>query len=395
MSSFSQSTMEPAEEVFPPELPTGEVKADSILKRAFKKAGRMLDWVFGFVSIIAGVALLSVVPILNFLSFGYLLEVSGRIAKSGRLRDGFIGVRKASVFASAALGIWLTLFPMRFVASMWRDAELMSGGTPVAEGWRIGLMVITLFTAWHICWALIRGGRLRHFFWPAPIRFMRWLNESHNPREQGSKVIDFIRSLNFPHYFQLGAKAFVGALAFLVLPVGILIFAGSLPPGGGAFFSLVGAALLVPAVLYLPFLQARFAVDGQFKTLFEVKKVRALFRRAPIAFWTALLVTLLFALPLYLLKIELPPKELTWLISLLFVAFILPARMLTGWAVGRALRRESERHFLFRWSSRLASIPVAGIYILFLYLTQYLSWNGSLSLLEQHAFMVPTPLLGL
>ena len=40
-------------------------------------------------------ALCSVVPVLNFLSLGYLLESSARVARSGRLRDGFIGVRLA------------------------------------------------------------------------------------------------------------------------------------------------------------------------------------------------------------------------------------------------------------------------------------------------------------
>jgi hypothetical protein len=96
---------------------------------------------------------------------------------------------------------------------------------------------------------------------------------------------------------------------------------------------------------------------------------------------------------LYLLKIELPPRDLAWLPSLVFVAFILPARLLTGWAVSRGLRHEQPRHAVFRWMGRLAVIPVAIIYVLFVYLTQYVSWNGSVSLLEQHAFLVPAPVI--
>jgi hypothetical protein len=34
-------------------------------------------------------------------------------------------------------------------------------------------------------------------------------------------------------------------------------------------------------------------------------------------------------------------------------------------------------------------------YVFLVWLTQYLSWHGSLSLMEQHAFLVPAPLLGL
>ena len=91
--------------------------------------------------------------------------------------------------------------------------------------------------------------------------------------------------------------------------------------------------------------------------MFEWREVRARFRRAPLAFWLALLVTLLFAIPLYLLKIELTPRELAWLPSLLFVAFIFPARILTGWATSRALRRETDRHWTARWLGRLAILP--------------------------------------
>jgi hypothetical protein len=94
-----------------------------------------------------------------------------------------------------------------------------------------------------------------------------------------------------------------------------------------------------------------------------------------------------------LLKIELPPREIAWLPSLLFVVFIFPARLLTGWALHRASQRPSRSHWLFRWSGRLALVPVALVYVLAVYLTQYLSWHGSLGLLEQHAFLVPAPLV--
>ncbi len=40
-------------------------------------------------------------------------------------------------------------------------------------------------------------------------------------------------------------------------------------------------------------------------------------------------------------------------------------------------------------------VPVAAIYVVLVYLTQYLSWYGVWSLYEQHAFLVPVPFLGL
>ena len=60
-------------------------------------------------------------------------------------------------------------------------------------------------------------------------------------------------------------------------------------------------------------------------------------------------MTLLFALPLYLLKIEPPPRELWWTLTIFFILFIYPARLLDR--LGRGPRRCSHakpRFFLFR-----------------------------------------------
>ena len=128
--------------------------------------------------------------------------------------------------------------------------------------------------------------------------------------------------------------------------------------------------------------------------MFELGTARRLFRRAPIAFWLALVVTLLLTLPLYLLKIELTPRDVQWLPSVVFVMLILPARLLTGWALGRARHHERNRFFLSVWLARLGMLPVVLVYALLVYYTQYLSWYGVWSLYEQHAFLVPAPFLG-
>jgi hypothetical protein len=152
--------------------------------------------------------------------------------------------------------------------------------------------------------------------------------------------------------------------------------------------------LLAAVLLYLPFLQARFAAENRFAALFEIRAIRRAFARAPLAWWIALAFTLTLAVPLYLLKIEIVPREAAWLPSLLFVVSIFPARLLAGWAMGRSKRREQPRHWLFRWSSRLAMLPIVAIYVIVVYFTQYLSWYGPWSLYEQHVFLVPAPFLG-
>ena len=108
--------------------------------------------------------------------------------------------------------------------------------------------------------------------------------------------------------------------------------------------------------------------------------------RSPIG-WPST-ITLLFALPLYLLKIEPPPRELWWTLTIFFILFIYPARLLTGWAVGRAMHHEKPRFFLFRWMAAPRRDSRSSLFYLFiLFFTQYTSFLGPASILEQHAFL--------
>jgi hypothetical protein len=361
----------------------------------FSRCSDAGQWLFGSASLISAVAVCSVIPLLNFLSLGYLLHVSGTVARTGHLRDGFIGVRKAGLIGSIVAGTWLVLWPARLLSSLWRDAELIGPGSPTANAWRAGLIFVTLITFLHIAWACLRGGRLKHFLLPAPFQFLRWLRSPGKFDNIQRLTSDYALSLRLPYYFWLGLRGFVGALAWLIVPVGLLLITTQLPVGGAALLSLPTLLILLMVAIHLPFLQTHFAQTGRFAAMFEWREIRARFRRAPLAFWLALVVTLLFAIPLYLLKIELTPRELAWLPSLLFVAFIFPARVLTGWATHRALRQTADRHWTARWLGRLAILPVALAYSLVVYATPFLSWNGARSLLEQHAFLVPAPLMAL
>jgi hypothetical protein len=127
----------------------------------------------------------------------------------------------------------------------------------------------------------------------------------------------------------------------------------------------------------------------------DVETIRRAHRGAPLATAVALLLTVTLALPLYLLKIELIPREAMWLPGILFVALMLPARLACGWALRRGLARDAPRHVVVRLLGRLVVVPVVAVYAIALYFTQYLSWYGAWSLYEQHAFLMPVPLLGL
>lgn len=399
-----------------------------------------VEWLFGLASVVGFLAVLAAIPILNFISLGYLLEASGRVAKSGRLRDGFIDMPKYARIGSLVAGTWLWLLLPRLLSSYATDAALIDPGSSSARAWRLGLIVTTVLVVGHVVLAWYSGGRLRHFFWPilAPFQLgskllfgaivgpivrpaIRWiwpafahdlyqqkpLTEWFPPAilvaglmrgrmfsEARDAVWDFASSLRLPHYFWLGFRGFVGALAWLIVP-SLMLIAGTSGPPLLIAVGFLGALGLAFVLLYLPFLQTHLACQNRLSAIFEWRQIRQQFRRAPIAYWLALAITLLFALPLYLFKIEPLPRELWWTTTIFFILFIYPARLLTGWAVGRAMKREQPRHFLIRWLTRLAAIPVVLMYLLILFFTQYTSFLGPASILEQHAFLLPVPFLAL
>jgi hypothetical protein len=114
----------------PSESPAAKTK--NLLGRIFFWIGSVLEWLCGALTLTVTLAVLSVIPILNFLSLGYLLEASSRVAKAKRLRAGFIGVRKA-IFGRIVVGAWLILWPDRFILSMEKDAKLIADGSGVWE----------------------------------------------------------------------------------------------------------------------------------------------------------------------------------------------------------------------------------------------------------------------
>ena len=335
-------------------------------------------------------AILATIPGLQFLSVGYLLESGGRVARTGSLRTGFIGIRKAARAGSLILGALLVMLPLWLAKSLRTSSIWIDPESPATLGWTIAVWTIGILTVWVIAGALLRGGRIRHFFWP---RLLHCIQQVLRPGTYGrarDAVWKAVDQLHLPYYFWLGFRGVVGGVCWLVVPITLMVVGAQQPLVG-----VLGGLLLVLVILHLPFLQVRMAAENRFAALFEIRSIRQAFRRAPLAFSLALLLTLVLALPLYLLKIELIPQEAAWLPSLLFVLSIFPARILSGWALARATRQDDPRHWVFRWTGRLSMLSVALAYAGFVYLTRLVSWYGVWSLYGQHAFLVPAPFIGL
>ena len=368
----------------------------NLIARGWSGVWSVFDWLFGIVSLVLGLAVLATIPILQFLSLGYLLELSGRVSRSGRLRDGFVGIEKIRRVGSIAISTWLLLWPARLVSDLAYSSYLINGEDHrITRAWRVGSILLAILLFAHILWAWYRGGRFRHFLWPAPVRLLKEVFQGNMYQTASKACIEFVQSLRLPYYFWLGLRGFVGAVIWLVIPVTIMALSGRAKTEvTGLAFAFFGGLLFSIVLLYLPFLQAHFAAENRFKAMFEVGKVRQQFKRAPIAYFVALVFTLVLAVPLYLLKAELIPREAAWLPALVFIVFILPARFLSGWAHGRARKRTEKRFFGSRWAAWLAGLPVIATYTLIVFITQYTSWYGGFSLYEQHAFLLPVPFLG-
>jgi hypothetical protein len=380
------------------------------------------EWCFGAASLVVGLAFLAAIPILGFLSLGYLLEAGARIARNTASRDetvraryrwritrffasgclaladGLIGFRTAARLGGIGLGVLLMVLPVQIVSSLYASAEIIDPGSVTARVWQVLLTWVAVGLGLHIALACLHGGKLRYFLWPIGnlIWIVRQLFRGNGYATARDAVWDFVVSLRLPYYFWLGVRGFAGALAWLVIPITLMAIGRKVP-----LLGIIGGIYFGAILLVLPFLQMHFAVENRFRASFELGAVLTRFGRAPWAFAFAQFITLLFSLPLYLFKIEVIPQEVGVLPSvfivlmcLVFVVFIYPTRMLAGWAYARSERRQTQRNAFFAVTAFLWMIPTTAIYVIFVFLTQYTSWKGFASLYEQHAFLLPVPFIG-
>ncbi|MBI1311142.1 hypothetical protein GC176_07520 [bacterium] len=355
-------------------------------------AGWLIRAVFGIVSLTLLLAVVAAVPVVNFLALGYLLEVEGRVARTGRLRDAFLLLDVAPRIGSIVLGTWLWILPLRLAGAARRDAYFIEPGGPADRFWSVFAPILAMLIGTHICLALARGGSLSCFF--RPIKNVRWLLrkrcEADYTSHATAAVQDFVGRLRLKHHFWLGLRGFAGAFLWLVIPTAMFAAAGP-DKGPQNLLAFLGAIGLILVFGWLPFLQARFALTGRFRSMFELRVIRRLYRDAPIAWLFAITVVYVLALPLYLPKVFLLPQDAMWLITLVFIATIYPARVMTGWALHRAMTRERKPWFGWRWLSRTIMLPLLALYVFLLFFTPLIGEHGKGVLFEHHALLLPVP----
>ena len=354
----------------------------------FGEALMLLNNGFGFISTIVILAVCVTLPIVQFFALGYLLHAAGIYARTGKFSQAFVAVQQYSRVGQFLLGCWLLTLPLRLLVSLRDDAALIAAGSADVAKLNVWAYVVGGIVGWIALMALANGGRFIHFL--RPLRSTRQLLKTlRKPTffdETRQRLKSFVSAFELGHTFSLGVRGYVGAGVWLLVPTTLIAV------GRDNVLALIGSALLIAVLMYLPFAQMHFAAEDRFKAIFDLHRVRYLFQRAPMAFWFAFVSTLLLALPLYLLKIEVVPRQALWLPAAVFLFTIFPCKLLTAWAYHRALKRGDEpRHGFWSWLARLFMIPTAVFYAFIVFLTQFTGWHGVLGLYEHHAFLLPVP----
>jgi len=409
--------------------------------KCFGWVSNSFRWLFGLFGLILCLAFAATMPIFQYMALGYFFEVSGRISRRGKFRAGFVGIEKAERLASIIVGTWLMLWPITLLATWWEASYLINPESETTLFLRRLQVIGTIAILGHIFAAWFCGGKLRYFFWPivAPFAIGIWITrraidsrwfrpildktvarispkfvddicrvepmsdwflpaimwkslrsgELYTRARDG--VWDFTVGLHLPYLFWLGLRGFFGTMVWLLIPVSIMIASSRAVDAAAVITGFLGVVLFSVVATYLPILQAHFATENRLGAMFEIRVARETFRRAPIRHLIMLLATFVFALPLYLLKIEQILPELLFLPGMVFIAFMLPTRLLSGWVFLSATKKHKRASLFFRWPAWTIQIPLAIAFAGFVFVMRFVIWSGAAGLFDQHTFLVPAP----
>jgi len=377
----------------PPTPPDTFPPCPSPLRHPLRALAWLISLVTGLTSLVGLLAVLASIPVANLLALGYMLEAEGRVARSGRLRDGLPSGALLPRLGSIAFGTWAWILVVRLVAGAAADASLVAPGSPTALAWRTAATITAVLVGTHLLLAWHAGGGLASFVRPIKnLRvFVRAVRGGAAWSDAGRRLAAARASIRPGRLFWLGLRGFVGGAAWLV-PATLLFaaFRDSRRPAG-LIVTLAGAALLGVALVCVPIMQAMFAADGRLRAFWDLGAVGRLIRRGPWALATALVALHALSLPLYLAKVVVPPRDAVWLLTPLFVVTIYPARVAVGLATGYARRRTRDRWRIVRWGALAALGPLVALDLFLLFFMPLIDALGRRVLFDHHAILLPTP----
>ncbi len=373
---------------------------------------RLLRGGWNTVSLVILVAVAATVPLLQLAVLGYLIEVSGRMAREPSFKSLCLGSNQAGRWARWLVGSAICFAPLWIAYDTLYSTYLINGLVDLSPNAATGMWFLAIGLSLHWVTALYAGGRWRHFLWPcwfpvvlgklvlgrrpatewfAPAIAWKALRHGRFVDDVCANVARSLGELRLGYLLWLGFRAMVATLLWLAIPVAIMAVAFQAGNPNAAWLGAVGALGYGCIAFYLPYLQTRFATEGRWGVFWRIGPVRQAYRQAPIVMSVAWMVFFGLSVPLYLLKIEYTPRELDWLPAVVFVVLGLLGRWAVGWAWGYAERRPRLAPRLSRWLAGCILWPAAIAYMFLVFISQYTSWHGTLALLEQPALLLPIP----
>ena len=118
-----------------------------------------LSFVWKITSFVVLLSIVATIPILQFASFGYMLEVASRIARGHPVSKCFPGSDIAGRLLIILICVSLSWLPVWFIADMAYTAELIEQGGAVARRFRFAARLISVVWIIWVLWAVFRGGK--------------------------------------------------------------------------------------------------------------------------------------------------------------------------------------------------------------------------------------------
>jgi hypothetical protein len=358
----------------------------------------LIEALVGIICLLTLLALAATIPGLNLLTLGYLIEVQGRVARTGKLRDGLPLLPAARRAGLVMLWIALLLVPVRWLAGAASDAWLISPGS--AQAWlrAAGLLVVSLLVTAHLLLAIARGGGFWCFL--RPLKNILWFRAQLSGGtywvRATRELSGFLASLQIVHHVRLAAFAYVGIVLWVAIPTAMFTTVTDVDGPWQRPLTLAGGLCLVPLLMWLPFLQTRFVAEGRFRAFFELGPIRELFRHAPFTLSLTVIVLYVTAfVPLFYIakwKANVPPHETTWDVMLVFLVTIYPAKVMLGWSYHRATRG-GDAWRSWQWANCLLATAATCGYVYLLFVGQTSGQLGHRPVWQHYALLLPLPWL--
>lgn len=362
------------------------------LRWAFRRTVWAIQFVTSGIVLVGVLAILAAIPVLGLYVLGYFLEAEGRVGRGERWRNVLPWIRYAPRVAAIAVGTAVFVLPLLLLSDFARDATLVNPSGETTRLLRVAVWLTATVAFVHLFLAYARGGSLLSFARPIKnlrVAIARWRSGQFG-RTIADRLFNALAQFQVLSLFWLGARGLAVAFVWLFVPCALIAAAG--PADVPRLFLKFGGAVLLTAVFpMLLIAQAHFAARNRLRCGFAPMQALRLFGRAPLAWLIAGLITAGLALPLFLFKIVAPPRDAFWMLTPLFVAAMLPARLVTGWAYRRSARRDRRRHILSIILATIGFFAVASIYSTGVFVAQYINEHGRHAVFEQHAFSLPVP----